>query len=372
MKIRAYIWILLGVLAIVVNALFGVFPKMYDVVYFRGVFQVIRYIYDYTLGWIPFPMVYVLFLFLVHTIYTFFRFRGIKEEPKLIGKVKRILLPILSLVGAVIFFFYVLWGFNYKQQTLAVQLDFPQVKADTTILFEEATLFGENLNALRNQISKDTNALTFEYLPEQMENEIRERLVKVLASWDMPTGGRVRVRTLYPKGVLLRISTAGVYIPFVFEGHIDAGLHPIQYPFTMAHEMSHGYGIADEGTCNFTGFLACMESNNSMIQYSAMLSLWRYMANNLRRSSPGKYAELIKQLDSNVKRDLIAIMDEMDKYPDILPKVRDLVYDTYLKSHGVKGGMASYSTVVRLLMQWKASPKNAALKNKIYDKGMSN
>jgi len=63
-------------------------------------------------------------------------------------------------------------------------------------------------------------------------------------------------------------------------------------------------------------------------------------------------------------------MDEMDKYPDILPKVRDAVYDTYLKSHGVKGGMSSYSTVVKLMLQWKKSDKNPELKEKIY-KAMS-
>lgn len=366
MRIRTYIWILLGALALALNWLFGAFPAIYNVIYFRGIFQVVRTLYDYTLGWIPVPMVYFLFFFVVHLIYGFLKFKGFRNAKSIVEKIRIILLPIFSLVGAVIFFFYFLWGFNYQQETLSSQLNLPKIKADSVLLYNEALFLRDRLSNLRKELSSDTTALSFDHLPENMEKDIRSSLETVLSSWDLPVNGRVRVRKLYPKGILLRISTAGVYIPFVFEGHIDAGLHPIQYPFTMAHEMSHGYGIADEGTCNFTGFLACMQSDNTMIQYSATMSLWRYMANNLRRSAPAMYKRLVKHMDSNVKRDLVAIRDEMDKYPDILPQIRDAVYDTYLKSHGVKGGMTSYSTVVRLILRWKKSDKNSELRMKIF------
>ncbi|MDF1696881.1 MAG: DUF3810 domain-containing protein [Saprospiraceae bacterium] len=366
MNIKAYIWIVLGLGAIALNGLFGVFPVLYEWVYFKFVFQIIRVVYDYILGWIPFPMVYVLFLGVVQLIYSFIQFKGFRKARTAWGKLSSILLPICSLIGAILFFFYVLWGFNYQQKTLSEELEFPKIKADSSELYTEALFFMNQMKSLRSNISSDTIPLSFDQIPIHLENEIRENLEGLLNSWDIPTYGRVRVRKLYPKGTLLRISTAGVYIPFVFEGHIDAGLHPIQYPFTMAHEMSHGYGLADEGTCNFTGFLACMKSDDKMIQYSAMMSLWRYMANNLRRGAPFTYKKLVRELDANVRRDLIAVMDEMDKYPDILPKIRNAVYDTYLKSHGVKGGMTSYSTVVKLMLQWKDSGKNPELKKKIY------
>jgi len=196
------------------------FPALYDVVYFRGLFQVLRVGYDYTLGWIPFPMVYVLFFVVVQVIYQFLKFKGFRTSQGITAKVWSLIHPILSLAGAVIFFFYFLWGFNYQQPTLASQLELPTVQPDTLELYSEASLLLEEMTQI-------------------------------------PTVGRVRVRELRPSGILLRISTAGVYIPFVCEGHIDAGLHATQYPFTMAHEMSHGYGIADEGTCNFTGVVAC-------------------------------------------------------------------------------------------------------------------
>lgn len=366
MKVRKYIWIILGAVSLIFNGLFGIFPSFYDSFYFRGVFQGIRVIYDYTLGWVPFPMVYVLFFIVVQLIYQFLKFKEFRKSKTILGKVWSVVLPILSLLGAIVFFFYFLWGFNYQQKKLNDQLEFPKVVADTTVLYNEVLFFTKKLKLLRNQISEDSTALDFSYLPEDYEVDIRAQLEATFSEWGFPIYGRVRVRELYPKGILLRISTAGVYIPFVFEGHIDAGLHPIQYPFTMAHEMSHGYGIADEGTCNFTGFLACMRSDLPFIQYSASISLWRYMANNLRKGSPKLYRKLMKGISPNVRRDLIAVMDEMDKYPDLFPEVRDAVYDSYLKSHGVDGGLSSYSTVVSLVMAWKKSGYNSQLAKDIY------
>ncbi len=366
MKAKKYIWVILGALSLVFNWLFGVFPSLYEAIYFRGIFQIIRTIYDYTLGWIPFPMVYILFFIVVQIIYKFIQFRGFRTATGLVQKIWSILLPLFSLAGAVIFFFYFLWGFNYKQEHLSNYLKLPEITADTTELYAESIFYLEKLERLRGVISQDTIPLSFDHMDDDLESEIRHNLEWVLRDWDIPTTGRVRVRELYPKGILLRISTAGVYIPFVFEGHIDAGLHPIQYPFTMAHEMSHGYGLADEGTCNFTGFVACMASDDPFVQYSASMSIWRYMANNLRIGSPRLYKNMMKQISPNVRVDLIAVMDEMDKYPDIMPKVRDAVYDTYLKSHGVAGGLSNYSKVVEMTIAWKKSDRDSGLIEKIY------
>jgi hypothetical protein len=37
------------------------------------------------------------------------------------------------------------------------------------------------------------------------------------------------------------------------------------------------------------------------------------------------------------------------KYPDLLPKVRNAIYASYLKRHGVESGLKSYSEVVEMV-----------------------
>jgi hypothetical protein len=49
-----------------------------------------------------------------------------------------------------------------------------------------------------------------------------------------------------------------------------------------------------------------------------------------------------------VKNDLRAIYNEMDKYPDILPTVRDVVYNNYLKAQGISEGIQNYSRILML------------------------
>jgi len=43
----------------------------------------------------------------------------------------------------------------------------------------------------------------------------------------------------------------------------------------------------------------------------------------------------------------------MDRYPDIMPAVRDKMYDSYLKSHGVKDGLANYSHMIKYIKAYR-------------------
>jgi len=127
----------------------------------------------------------------------------------------------------------------------------------------------------------------------------------------------------------LRFGTAGLYWPFVGEGNIDSGLHELQQPFTMAHELAHGYGITNEGVCNFIAYLACQNAENDFIRYSGLVTYWRYAA--------------------------IAYQgfENLDKYPDIMPTFRNFAYDKYLKSQGISEGLASYSQIIMLVDAWE-------------------
>jgi len=55
-----------------------------------------------------------------------------------------------------------------------------------------------------------------------------------------------------------------------------------------------------------------------------------------------------------VKQLLSDIHKNDAKYPDLLPKFRNAVYDTYLKSQGVADGLHSYSRVVQLVWAYEA------------------
>ena len=363
-KILSLKWPVLAIFILLINYLFSLNPTLVEQLYFSRIFQMWRVLYDYTLGFLPFPIFYILVALTLYLLYIFIRnLRNIKLKRDF-GKVA---MKIANFLSVIIILFYGLWGFNYTREKLSAQLDFSNDKMTSEQLLAEANIIDSLLYGIRLEAIGDSTAvITNNIIPNDIEEKIRLSQEEILENWGFPTLGRVRVRKLQPQGILLRFSTAGVYIPFVGEGHIDAGLHPIQIPFTMAHEMGHGYGFTDEGECNFIAFVTCMNSNVKVIQYSALLTYYRYILNNLRRSDKDNYIKFMQSMDYAIKLDINAINTQMAKFPDLIPEIRDLVYDTYLKSHGVKEGLNSYSTIIRLIHQWKASGKNIGIIKRIY------
>jgi len=342
-----FIWIVLGIFAIIIRSISS--PEIIEKFYSRGIFVAIRSLIDLLTGLFPFALVYLLFFILLYW--------GIQKGRKFLKwkadwrrKTGSFLFSLLAFIGGVIFLFLLLWGYNYGRVPIEKQMGFETKPLSLEDLKMELDSTTKVISQLREQIPfVSDSALNFANLPTNLEETMHQALIEILEQNNYPTPGKVRGRMLFPKGLLLRISTAGVYIPFTGEGHIDGGLHPIQLPFVTAHEMSHGYGFGDEGTCNFLAFLACIHHEEAVFQYIGYFSYWRYVASNYRRYEKEKYGQFYEEkVPEGVKNDLRAIYEEMDKYPDILPTVRDAVYNNYLKAQGIKEGIQNYSRILML------------------------
>ena len=328
-------------------------PDIIEEVYTRFIFQGIRVFIDYTVGTLPFPAVYLFLTALV--IYLFRKAkRGIQKEGDLTVKLLRFGRFLLTFSAAAVFLFLFLWGFNYGRVSIEKQLRFSPQPLEYEALQTEFEKTTRLLIAARAAVPGATDSvLSPDLMPDNAEDLIRKDLEIWLQNHRFPTAGRVRGRLLYPKGTLLSISTAGVYLPWVGEGHIDAGMYFIQHPFVMAHEMAHGYGFTDEGTCNFVAYLALKDSENPFFRYSAVLGYWVYLASGVARFDYEAYKTYYDTLPLGIRKDRQYIRAWSDRYPDILPKVRDAFYDNYLKTQGVKEGMKSYSRVVMLVTAWE-------------------
>jgi len=344
-------------------------PNIFYTIYQKMLFPLIRWIYDYTLGWNLIPMIYIVFgLILWIVIRKLKNLKYWKTEVKYKFFYQNIFYSLVKTSFIVISLFYWLWGFHYHQAGIAKDLGLTPIAVDSNYLLTEVAYITEIVNQSRLKLSRDTVPLKINLSDLDLENKIRISQEKLLKSWHWPVAGRVRIRSIQPDGLLLRFSTAGIYIPFVFEGHIDNGLHPIQHPFTIAHEMGHGYGVTDEGECNFIALLTCLNTENDYIQYSALLSYWRYLMYDLRKQLPEQSKLVYQSLFPGIKEDLKAIIAQSNKYPDLMPKLRDLIYDQYLRSHGVKAGLSSYNQVVSQMASWKTSEHNKELYAKWYKK----
>lgn len=317
-------------LILVLNLLFSHSTWAYKHLYLNGLFQIIRIFHDFTLGWLPIPSIYI-----IPPLFFFFFLY------KKIGSLKSGLIALLAAIIWIINLFYLLWGFNYSQPSIYDLMSLKPQTLDATYIAEEFQKQTEIVEKLSRNEMKD--------LPlEILEDTIRFIQEEIVSEIGLPVPGRVRIRKL-PGGSLLRIRTSGIYIPHAMEGHIDGGLYYKQHPFTLAHEMAHGYGLTDESVCNFIAYLTCQKSTIRIIRYSGELAYWRYLARAYKQYYPKEWTAGYAELEPRLLEDLQAIREHIGRYKDLMPVMRDVIYDNYLKTHGVAAGIASYDQMVDLI-----------------------
>lgn len=357
MKIRKKVWIILGISALIIRWLLSFSPQITEQFYSRGVFLGIRWCIDFLLAWFPIPLIYIFSLVLAVSttwrIWFFFKWKVPWRT-----KIKPGFFSILAFLGGGVFLFLFLWGYNYGRVPIENQLSISPQPLSKEELWEELKLETKNIIKIRKDIyGAGEKALDDSYLPYKMERILRKGVERWLKEYGFPTVGRVRGRFVRPKGIFLHFSSSGLYFPFTGEGHIDAGLHPLQQPYVMAHELCHGYGFGDEGTCNFLAFLSGQDAENPFIKYAIHLAYWRTLASNYLQYDPHKYRAFRAELPAGIQADLDAINENLRKYPDIMPRIRYYAYDTYLKAQGIEEGMKNYSRVIMLVKAWRENKR---------------
>jgi hypothetical protein len=352
---KKHLWIWLGLSALILRFIFGLFPEFCELVYSRFFFVGIRIFIDYSWASLsPVAVLYFMFIgliiLLINSVFGFYH--QVKNKVSKREIINNILLKSANFIGAVLFFFLVLWGFNYARVPLEKTIGIEVRELDKNEIRQEADYIMKKTVALRNQIKgKDSSEFTQQELfPKDLESEMRACLVQVLEEFGYPTYGKVRGREIYPKGLLYGFNSSGVYLPFSGEGHIESALHIVQKPFTMAHEMAHGYGFGDEGTCNFLGYLACLKSKNLAVQYSGFISYYRYVIGQLDKEY---YLKLTSTIDRGLYNDLKAIREAYRKYGEFIPGLQELTYEAYLQMQGIEDGLMNYDRMVLVVAAYR-------------------
>ncbi len=318
--------------------------------YGRLVYPVVCTVMDHTLGRLPIAGTYWLLLLVVVLIG-----RTISRRHRFNWQWRGLLWSAIAGIGWLIAAFYLLWGFNYDRVGLSERVPWQVEPASSEALWQEGEGQVQRLAAFFADSAFDISKSPMYNRHRLMEAHIVSAAAALARHLGYQNRTRMRCRSLWPSGLLLRISTAGFYNPLTADGNIDPGLHPLQQPFVMAHEAFHGMGVTGEGDCNFLAYLLCHQSSNPLLQYSAELSYWRYIRRHLHRSDGDRYAALVARLPHQVVRDLEDIDETLRRYPDFAPRLRDTLYNAYLHSNKIRDGMANYGQIVHWVMSWRAS-----------------
>ncbi|MEY3242530.1 MAG: hypothetical protein RIR11_3969 [Bacteroidota bacterium] len=356
-------WIGFAAITLVLRSIFTAYPEWTETYYSNGIFVGVRWVLDHILGWTPFPLTYVLIglllVILVSGTYRLVNDKSKSIQQRLLWAAGRMIAFICGIVGL----FYWLWGFNYSRISFEKRFDLPKIAITSAMIRAELDSQTHVVLGLRHLLQSDTSlAITVPDLePTNLEHTVRSAMEQGMELLYHKNMGTPRGRQPFWDGFLIRFGALGIYNPFSGECNMDKGLPVLSKPYTLAHEFCHGYGIADEGTCNFLAYYTLKNSDNALLRYSAELGYWRELAAAYSRQVPAAYKLIWRSMPTGFQNDIIHIRATIDQYPEFFEAFRVKVYDNYLKAQGIPEGMKNYGKVVEFGIKWKVKHTNMGI-----------
>ena len=125
----------------------------------------------------------------------------------------------------------------------------------------------------------------------------------------------------------------------------------MEYPFVLAHEKAHQFGITGEAEANFYAWLVCTGSESKQLQYSANLVALKYFIMH------GSGDEKTRTVTSKISKQVIHDIMEIQKYwmnlrDEKVEAVAERVNDAYLKTNQIETGIRDYTGIVKHIMDF--------------------
>lgn len=152
----------------------------------------------------------------------------------------------------------------------------------------------------------------------------------------------------------------GIYFPFTLEANYNTTMYIMNDAATICHEFSHLKGVILEDEANYFGFLACIQSEDTFLQYSGYLSVLNYVAREVKKVASPEELKYLPKVNAWVAQDIVFLTEEEWERveekavvsTETANKATDQFLQSNLKANGVSDGMISYSRVVRLLLDY--------------------
>ncbi len=242
--------------------------------------------------------------------------------------------------------FNILWGLNYNRRGVATELNLPETGRDTgnIILMQEILLqkVNEKKLALINQHSVyPANHQLFERAKICYDDAAK---LYPFIKYKSPS-----VKSSFYGSWGNYLGFTGYYNPFSGEAQVNTTVPKFLLPYITTHEIAHQIGYAKEDEANFVGYLAAVNSTDTLFQYSAYLDLFIYANREVYYFDSTLSKKAVTLLKPEVRADL----EEWRKFnlehrSFIEPAIR-WMYGKYLQANKQPEGLRSYNEVIKML-----------------------
>ena len=344
------LWIVAIGMVIIIK-LFSLSSERVEVLYttkFYGLFaKILRFLF----GWIPFSLGDFFYLLagclllvkLIKTIKSLIR-------RQFIGKLffKKSLKAFLWLIFIYIIF-NIFWGLNYNRQGVTHQLGLTEMKYDTSDIILLQDMLLQKVNSTKASLIRQN----YQY----PDSKILFRRAKDAYNDAEKTYPFLQYQILSVKSSLYGwwgnyLGFTGYYNPFTGEAQVNTTVPKFLQPYIATHEMAHQLGYAKEDEANFAGYLAAVNSRDTLFHYSAYLDLYIYANREVFYFDSVASLQSRKLLIPEVKKDILEWRKFNLSHRSVIEPAISWMYGNYLKLNEQPKGLRSYNAVIATLIAY--------------------
>ena len=216
----------------------------------------------------------------------------------------------------------------------------------------------EQCNTLADQIDRDEQG-TAVYSGDLIAESVHA-METMGQQYDRLSGYYVTPKYLKCSEFFSQQYIMGYYFPFSMEANINSVMYITNVAPTVCHELAHTKGFIFENDANMIGYLACIQSDDTFLEYCGYLSVLNYVNNDfyksVNKSTYKKHVRISDRVaDDNVfltREDWQAVEKTAVVKTSTVKKVSNNFLNTNLKLNGVDEGIQQYNEVVNLLLDY--------------------
>ena len=328
------------------------YPVWIEKNYSRGLYPTISWLYRTTFGWIPFSVGDILYgvagLSLILNfvkLITKLRNKNFEKE-----NVVKTIQKGFFIVCAVYIYFNLSWGLNYNRPGIAYQLQLSSSKHSKQDLKLLTDTLIKKVNECRAMLGN--GKIKYKSYPEIFSEAQSAYRSSTTAGFPfLAYDTRSVKRSIYGK-MGNYLGFLGYYNPFTGEAQLNLTMPSFLIPYVTCHEIAHQLGYASESEANFVGYLAAVQSKDTLFHYSTYFDLFNYANSELYLKDSIAAKQNYKRLNPLVQNDVEELREYWKKSDNLVEPIIKGFYDHYLKANQQSDGVKSYNDVTGWLVAY--------------------
>lgn len=350
LKSKKWIWIIALVLIIVIR-LWAQNHYRVEIFYTKSFYYFFAIALRILFGWIPFSFGDILYFaagcWLIWNV--------IKNCVLLIKKKFTLeiffqkLWKLILLFVTIYIVFNIFWGLNYNRKGIAWQLHLKEVVYDTANLKVMQELLLQKVNETRKVL---VNQKAFYPDKKNLIKRAEECYGAAGKKYPFMQYKITSVKSSLYGWLGNYLGFTGYYNPFTGEAQVNTTIPKFLLPYITLHEMGHQLGYAKEDEASFSGYLAAVNSHDTLFQYSAYLDLFIYANREVFYFDSTASKIAATRLIPEVKADLLEWRRFNERYRSFIEPAISWMYGKYLQMNQQPKGLRSYNEVIAMLMAY--------------------